>query len=138
MESNNKIPSEIQDEIKSTFSYLSALCHGNSFDAGWWFDLHYDRLADMADPSVQASKIALIHSEVSEALEHLRRGTNDDKLTHRNGVEVELVDVIVRVFDLAGAYGYDLGGALIEKMAYNNVRLDHAIENRRKPGGKRF
>jgi hypothetical protein len=43
--------------------------------------------------------VALMHSEVSEALEAYRKGLVDDKLPHRQGIEVELADMLIRMFD---------------------------------------
>ncbi len=62
----------------------------------------------------------------------------DDKLPHRRMIEVELADLLIRVFDYAGAYGYDLAGAYAEKRAYNDSRADHKIESRLKENGKKF
>lgn len=82
--------------------------------------------------------IALCHSELSEALEGHRKNLPDDKLPHRPMVEVELVDCLIRIFDMAGGFGYDLEGAYQEKMAYNAQRVDHKHENRLLPGGKKY
>lgn len=82
--------------------------------------------------------IALCHSELSEALEGHRKDLMDDKLPHRKMAEVELADCIIRIFDLACGFGFDLGGAFAEKMAYNAVREDHKLENRMKEGGKKY
>lgn len=82
--------------------------------------------------------IALCHSELSEALEGHRKNLMDDKLPHREMVEVELVDCMIRIFDIAGAYGYNLEMAYQEKMAYNAQRADHKPENRLKEGGKKY
>lgn len=82
--------------------------------------------------------IALMHSELSEALEGERKNLMDEKLPHRKAVEVELVDCLIRIFDYAHAFGYDLEGAFREKMAYNAVREDHKLENRMKENGKKF
>lgn len=82
--------------------------------------------------------IALCHSELSEALEGNRKNLQDDKLPHRRMDEVELVDCLIRIFDLAGALNMDLQGAYQDKMAFNAVRLDHKHENRVKEGGKRY
>ena len=83
-----------------------------------------------------AVDIALMHSELSEALEGYRKGLMDDKLPHRPMVEVEFADTIIRICDCAGGLGLDLGGAIREKLAYNAQREDHKAENRRLAGGK--
>ena len=80
----------------------------------------------------------LVVSEVAEAMEGYRKNLMDDKLPHRSMVEVELADVIIRVFDLAGAMKLDLGGAIEEKLNFNKIRPDHKIENRLKDNGKKF
>lgn len=82
--------------------------------------------------------IALMHSELSEALEGERKNLPDDHLPQFRMAEVELVDVIIRVLDYAGAYGYDLDAAFKAKMAYNAVREDHKHEARLVAGGKQF
>ena len=82
-----------------------------------------------------ATKIA---SEVSEAMEGHRKLLMDDKLPHRTMLEVELADAVIRVFDLAGGLGLDVGGAIYEKLEYNASRHDHKIANRREMNGKKF
>lgn len=82
--------------------------------------------------------IALMHSELSEALEGERKGLMDEKLPHRPAAEVEFADTLIRIFDYCHAFGYDLEGAFQEKMKYNSVREDHKLENRMKEGGKKF
>lgn len=82
--------------------------------------------------------LALIHSEISEALEGERKNLQDDKLPHRKMAEVELADAIIRILDYAAGYGYDLQGAFDEKMDYNSEREDHKHEARRIAGGKQF
>ena len=106
-------------------------CHSASVDAGWWPKLP-------AQPDIIGWKLALIHSEVSEATEGFRKDIPDDKLPQRKMAEVELADAIIRICDLAGACGFDLGGALVEKLAYNAQRADHKPENRAAAGGKKF
>ena len=82
--------------------------------------------------------LCLIHSEISEAMEGERKNLMDDKLPHRRMAEVELVDALIRIFDYAGAFGYDLQGAYDDKLAYNATREDHTHEARQKEGGKAF
>ena len=82
--------------------------------------------------------LMLIVSEISEAMEGERKDLMDDKLPHRKMAEVELADALIRIFDYAGAYGLDLGGAFTEKMEYNAKREDHTVEARRGEHGKKF
>jgi len=107
-------------------------CHQAASKSGWWDGV------DISNPFVFATKLALIHSEVSEAMEGNRKNLMDDKLPHRRMDEVELADTVIRIFDLAGAAGMDLGGAIVEKMAYNANRADHKPENRTKTNGKKY
>jgi hypothetical protein len=55
--------------------------------------------------------IALIHSEISEAGDGAQFCLMDDKLKHRKMEEVELADTVIRIFDYAGGFGYDLDSA---------------------------
>jgi NTP pyrophosphatase (non-canonical NTP hydrolase) len=83
-------------------------------------------------------KLMLVVSELAEAMEGDRKGLKDDKLPARSMLEVELADAVIRIFDLAGRLGLDLGGALVEKMAYNATRADHKPEARLAAGGKKY
>lgn len=72
-----------------------------------------------------ASKLALVHSEVSEALECLRKG--DMAATVRpdgkpEGWASELADIVIRVLDIAEATGVDIGAAMAEKHRHNLTR----------------
>lgn len=66
--------------------------------------------------------IALMHSELSEALEADRKDLMDDKLPHRTGCEVEMADAIIRILHFSARKGYDIQGAVMEKIAYNKTR----------------
>ena len=115
---------------------LQQKCHDASANAGWW----RNKLGGDTrhNPMCFAQKLCLIHSEISEAMEGDRKNLKDDKLPHRDMREVELADAAIRIFDLAGAYGMDLGGAIAEKMEYNARRPDHKIEAREAAGGKAY
>ena len=45
---------------------------------------------------------------------------------------------MIRIFNYAGEFNLDIGGALFEKIEYNLHRADHKKENRVKPGGKKI
>jgi len=136
------------EDIKDAGNVLVDYCHGASAAAGWWGeleqtgDLPYDVAEVRGDgrfgKALVAQKLCLIHSEVSEAMEGHRKGLADDKLPHRPMIEVELADAVIRIADLAGALGLDLGGAIAEKMEYNRNRPDHKPENRKADGGKKY
>lgn len=123
--------------ILSGVNTLQDVCFGASVKSGWWNDLETGELL-VNRPHIIGEKIALIHSEVSEALEGHRKNLMDDKIPHRKMVEVEFADTIIRIMDTAGALGLDVAGAIVEKMAYNAGREDHKIENRKKFDGKKY
>lgn len=114
-------------------SYLNAinnvkdLCYGLSKEAGW-----HDK------PRETGTCLMLIVSEIAEAMEGDRKSMMDDHLPHRKMIEVELADAVIRIMDLAGREGLDLGGAVVEKLIYNQQRADHKPENRMKDGGKKY
>lgn len=110
-------------------------------------------------PFVVGTKIALCHAELSEGLEAYRTDSMDDKLHRFHGITAEMADAILRITDLMGCLmwrsenggidirfdnhaaqinAFDLASAIMVKHEYNKTRPDHALENRRKPGGKRF
>jgi len=100
----------------------------------WWHDLHTGERLNRN----KGEMLMLMVSEISEAMEGERKNLMDDHLPHRKMAEVELADVLIRLFDYAGAYGYDLDGAVAEKRAYNATRADHKKEARLAAGGKQW
>ena len=110
-----------------TISELVARAHDNAVKHGFW------------NPAPAfGTSIALIHSELSEALEEVRAGkpglyfkevngfTVTDATERRGekpeGVAVELADAVIRIADLCGHLGIDLDAVIREKMAYNEGR----------------
>lgn len=131
--------------VETAGELLQDECHMASWTAGWWHDLKSGtdyseecRNGTRFGKALVAEKLALIHSEVSEAMEGHRKGLMDDKLPHRPAIEVELADAVIRIADLCGALQLDLGGAIAEKMQFNASRLDHKPENRAASGGKAY
>lgn len=80
-------------------------CHRVASSKGWWD-------AERNDGEL----IALMHSELSEALEAMRnRGSKDS-------IAEELADCCIRIFDYCGAKGIDLEKTLLKKIEHNKTR----------------
>lgn len=81
-----------------------------------------EEFAIAVEKAYNAQAIALMHSELSEALEADRKDLMDDKLTHRKGLEVELADAVIRIMDFSQGKDLDVDGAVLEKLNYNKTR----------------
>jgi NTP pyrophosphatase (non-canonical NTP hydrolase) len=140
---NAEVQAKIQTIIKEyrmnqaiidAANLITKVSHDASLAAGWWHDL---KTGELVEPNI-GEKLMLIVTEVAEACEGARKNLMDDKLPHRKMIEVELADAVIRIGDLCGRLGLDLGGAIAEKLEFNASREDHKIENRKKENGKRF
>lgn len=131
------------DDAKATYptiAYQASLnefarvCHNQAVEAGWWID---PKTGLIKERNV-GEMLMLCVSELAGAMEGHRKGLMDDKLPHRPMFEVELADLLIRVFDIAASHAFDLHGAFLEKLHYNKHREDHKLENRMKEGGKAY
>lgn len=80
-------------------------CHRIAREKGWWQDMRND-----------GELIALMHSELSEALEAMRNHAEKDSIAE------ELADCCIRIFDYCGARGIDLEKAILKKIEFNRTR----------------
>ena len=99
---------------RTTWDVLAANIHPTNARNGFWSE------PEMMDK--YAAKLALIHSEVTEVLEALRKSQGADKVTE------EFADIFIRAFDLyhvlveAGEADPELYGILLDKMEKNANR----------------
>lgn len=106
-----------------TLNDMARDCHDLALRKGW-----YDTERGLPE------LIALMHSELSEALEQYRdmdgegsldmwfSGGSEDNGGKPEGVVVELVDCIIRILDTAAYYELDLDAAYEAKTRYNRTR----------------
>lgn len=83
---------------------------------------HWNTAQGFWDSENTGEKIALMHSELSEALEADRKDLDSDHIPEFTGVEEELADCMIRIFDFAGHHELRLAEAFSAKLEYNLTR----------------
>lgn len=93
------------------FDKMQEIVHDIAKQKGWWEGERND-----------GELIALMHSELSEGLEALRKDLQSDHITDYKGIEEELADCIIRIMDMAEVRGYNISGAIVQKIKFNTTR----------------
>lgn len=112
---------------------LALLCHNRALQAGWY--VNPDGTSKELN---KGERMMLMVSEISEAMEGVRKNLMDDHLPHMTMESVEMADLLIRVFDYCGWREIDILRAVEEKLEYNYYRSDHKPENRNTENGKQF
>ncbi len=98
--------------------------HELSCEKGWWNDID----GGGPGPRDAVIRLALVQTEVSEAIQSVRDGQmvtqwdGEPGASKPYGFPIELVDALFRLLDTAEAFGIDTEAAMRDKFAYNMTR----------------
>tara|TARA_R110002020_G_scaffold117476_11_gene268607 strand:- start:594 stop:917 length:324 start_codon:yes stop_codon:yes gene_type:complete len=98
--------------FEKNWNKIAKSIYKNAVNHGFWKDEKNDGEA-----------MALIHSEISEALEAMRNDNpSSSKIIEYSSVEEELADAVIRIMDYAFGKDLDVAGAILAKIEYNQSR----------------
>jgi NTP pyrophosphatase (non-canonical NTP hydrolase) len=108
------LPTQTIADFVTSFYEVAVNCSETAESKGWFIT---------QSPEAIASKIALTHSELSEALESMRIGDPPSKhIPEYSGMEEEFADVIIRIMHLAVRLELKVPQAILAKNNFNKTR----------------
>ena len=117
---------EIMDRNKrhiESITTTARLINANARVKGFWQQA--EQRPDIPYELFLIQKLALIGTEVSEAVEAIRSGSGTAASLKADGfsrIEEELADIIIRTLDMASQMGVNIGAVIFKKMEYNSGR----------------
>lgn len=122
---NQRTPGDL---FLSEIASAAEACYENSKAHGFWPERERPALYDYHTRN-KGEMIALMHSELSEMLEGVRKPGQDQHCPEFTSEEIEAADVLIRLFDYCHGWGLRLGEATLAKMAFNASRpMKHGKE----------
>jgi NTP pyrophosphatase (non-canonical NTP hydrolase) len=101
-------------------------CHELAKSKGFWEIPQDFKVAGGVHPQYEIlkkmEKLALVTSEVGEAVEGIRKPGNSTHTPQFTLEEEEMADILIRVFDYCGGFNLRIGAAFTAKMEYNFTR----------------
>lgn len=123
--------------VEQCFEVLASVAYLDNKAKGFWPELDKDYdvydVADSIEDYILGAKVGLIHTEVSEYMEAIRRPDYkySEKIPEFLEEEEEMADAFIRMLDIIGKRKLRVGAAIVAKLKYNK-------EQRPRLHGKRF
>ena len=102
---------ELNPDFLQHLVNFSGQCYSMAADKGFW-----------DEPRNKGEMIALMHSELSEMLEGVRKPGPDNHCPNYSSEEVEAADLFIRLMDYVNGHGLRFAEALQAKYSYNATR----------------
>ena len=132
--------SQLKENLRSFQGFFWEMqhhVHHTAISKGWWDNraqmenacsqyesrVHPAPISDFSVVSNQISCLALVVTEIAEAIEGIRHGNPpDDKIPEFNSAEAECADAVIRLMDVSEYYGWRLAEAIVAKAEMNRGR----------------